>query len=104
MDLTNVFVKIRCPNHPNPDGDEKDFYLCNAFNGGISAEELADRDWSKPFVDIRRCGSCGTIWKITIKDMYSVPVFEKMNGEIIKMIDFDTLFQLHQVKGRKIKS
>lgn len=104
MDYTNTFVDFRCPNRPYPDGHEKDFYVCNSFLGAISAEILISHDWSKPYIDIRRCGNggCGVVWKITIKDIRGVPVFEKLDSKT-PYIPFSEVFSLCEVHGRKLK-
>jgi hypothetical protein len=103
-DYTNTYVEFRCPNKPYPDGHDKDHYVCNSFLGAISAEILISHDWSKPYVDIRRCsnGGCGVVWKITITDILGVPVFERLPSEI-PCIPFGDIFALHEVHGRKTK-
>lgn len=66
------YLKINCR------GKQKNSPLdCRSPLGGPSLDTLLNHDFTKaPFVDLRYCRNCRTVFKVTIKALDQIPVVE----------------------------
>jgi hypothetical protein len=95
-----AFLKIRCPNKPEPDST----FECRGNMGGYSIEFIKSSKF--PIVDIRYCHRCGAFVRVTIDSVNSHPNFCILNDEEKAGINFiatENFFGGYSVEGRHIK-
>lgn len=75
----NQFLELRCPSRQKKKAlNCKGYNECRRELAGPSIETLELCLSSGPFVDMRYCSCCKTMWKITISNSGDIPQFERM--------------------------